>query len=218
MKSLKYCDVDSVSARQPLCQYRAATIHHRLASMYHSCLRNQVLPFRFQSSQKCCFSYISVQILNAICSCSHFRKAWRVGISPPPMLHIFSITIDQALVCKIRYLTECIILASFFFHVVTLYRNGSMPILKYPSPSFKKFYCDIEHAYQRTQGIHVKHLYSLRNNKGKPCIPHLAVKERKGPSGALCVSLPLLSLSVPIQINSCPRFSIMSLPFLCFIT
>uniref|UniRef100_A0A6J0TF79 Erythroid differentiation-related factor 1 isoform X1 n=1 Tax=Pogona vitticeps TaxID=103695 RepID=A0A6J0TF79_9SAUR len=42
MKSLKYCDVNTVSARQPLCQYRAATIHHRLASMYHSCLRNQV--------------------------------------------------------------------------------------------------------------------------------------------------------------------------------
>ncbi|XP_053168815.1 erythroid differentiation-related factor 1 isoform X2 [Hemicordylus capensis] len=42
MKSLKYCDVDTVSARQPLCQYRAATVHHRLASMYHSCLRNQV--------------------------------------------------------------------------------------------------------------------------------------------------------------------------------
>ncbi|XP_023564668.1 erythroid differentiation-related factor 1 isoform X3 [Octodon degus] len=42
MKSLKYCDVDLVSPRQPLCQYRAATIHHRLASMYHSCLRNQV--------------------------------------------------------------------------------------------------------------------------------------------------------------------------------
>ncbi|XP_045147320.1 erythroid differentiation-related factor 1 [Echinops telfairi] len=41
-KSLKYCDVDSASTRQPLCQYRAATIHHRLASMYHSCLRNQV--------------------------------------------------------------------------------------------------------------------------------------------------------------------------------
>nr|XP_051689454.1 erythroid differentiation-related factor 1 isoform X5 [Oryctolagus cuniculus] len=42
MKSLKYCDADLPSARQPLCQYRAATIHHRLASMYHSCLRNQV--------------------------------------------------------------------------------------------------------------------------------------------------------------------------------
>ncbi|XP_006867493.1 PREDICTED: erythroid differentiation-related factor 1 isoform X2 [Chrysochloris asiatica] len=42
LKSLKYCDADSASARQPLCQYRAATIHHRLASMYHSCLRNQV--------------------------------------------------------------------------------------------------------------------------------------------------------------------------------
>ncbi|XP_044301538.1 erythroid differentiation-related factor 1 isoform X1 [Varanus komodoensis] len=42
MKSLKYCDVETVSARQPLCQYRAAAIHHRLASMYHSCLRNQV--------------------------------------------------------------------------------------------------------------------------------------------------------------------------------
>ncbi|MEE6486359.1 hypothetical protein FKM82_014582 [Ascaphus truei] len=42
MKSLKYSDVETVSARQPLCQYRAASIHHRLASMYHSCLRNQV--------------------------------------------------------------------------------------------------------------------------------------------------------------------------------
>lgn len=45
MKSLKYCDVETASARQPLCQYRAATIHHRLASMYHSCLRNQVHVF-----------------------------------------------------------------------------------------------------------------------------------------------------------------------------
>ncbi|XP_045710385.1 erythroid differentiation-related factor 1 isoform X1 [Phyllostomus hastatus] len=42
MKSLGHCDADSASARQPLRQYRAATIHHRLASMYHSCLRNQV--------------------------------------------------------------------------------------------------------------------------------------------------------------------------------
>ncbi|MBN3290067.1 EDRF1 factor, partial [Polypterus senegalus] len=42
MKSLKYCDLQTVSARQPLYQYRAATIHHRLASMYHSCFRNQV--------------------------------------------------------------------------------------------------------------------------------------------------------------------------------
>ncbi|XP_057704944.1 erythroid differentiation-related factor 1 isoform X1 [Corythoichthys intestinalis] len=42
MKSLKYCDLHTESARQPLYQYRAATIHHRLASMYHSCFRNQV--------------------------------------------------------------------------------------------------------------------------------------------------------------------------------
>lgn len=42
MKSLKYCDVHTESARQLLYQYRAATIHHRLASMYHSCFRNQV--------------------------------------------------------------------------------------------------------------------------------------------------------------------------------
>lgn len=43
MKSLKYCDLQTESARQPLYQYRAATIHHRLASMYHSCFRNQVI-------------------------------------------------------------------------------------------------------------------------------------------------------------------------------
>ncbi|XP_028324227.1 erythroid differentiation-related factor 1-like [Gouania willdenowi] len=42
MMSLKYCDLQTESARQPLYQYRAATIHHRLASMYHSCFRNQV--------------------------------------------------------------------------------------------------------------------------------------------------------------------------------
>ncbi|XP_006630579.2 erythroid differentiation-related factor 1 [Lepisosteus oculatus] len=42
MKSLKYCDLQTESLRQPLYQYRAATIHHRLASMYHSCFRNQV--------------------------------------------------------------------------------------------------------------------------------------------------------------------------------
>uniref|UniRef100_A0A671LHF6 Erythroid differentiation-related factor 1-like n=1 Tax=Sinocyclocheilus anshuiensis TaxID=1608454 RepID=A0A671LHF6_9TELE len=42
MKSLRYCDLQTESARQPLYQYRAATIHHRLASMYHSCYRNQV--------------------------------------------------------------------------------------------------------------------------------------------------------------------------------
>ncbi|TRY91789.1 hypothetical protein DNTS_021912 [Danionella cerebrum] len=41
MKSLRYCDLQTESARQPLYQYRAATIHHRLASMYHSCYRNQ---------------------------------------------------------------------------------------------------------------------------------------------------------------------------------
>ncbi|KAG7270400.1 hypothetical protein CRUP_024720 [Coryphaenoides rupestris] len=42
MKLLRYCDLQTESARQPLYQYRAATIHHRLASMYHSCFRNQV--------------------------------------------------------------------------------------------------------------------------------------------------------------------------------
>ncbi|KAJ3610458.1 hypothetical protein NHX12_022550 [Muraenolepis orangiensis] len=42
LKSLRYCDLQTESARQPLYQYRAATIHHRLASMYHSCFRNQV--------------------------------------------------------------------------------------------------------------------------------------------------------------------------------
>ncbi|XP_076834302.1 erythroid differentiation-related factor 1 [Brachyhypopomus gauderio] len=42
IKSLRYCDLQTESARQPLYQYRAATIHHRLASMYHSCYRNQV--------------------------------------------------------------------------------------------------------------------------------------------------------------------------------
>ncbi|XP_067908857.1 erythroid differentiation-related factor 1 isoform X3 [Heterodontus francisci] len=52
MKSLKYCDIHTESARQPLCQYRAATIHHRLASMYHNSLRNQVGDDHFRKQHR----------------------------------------------------------------------------------------------------------------------------------------------------------------------
>ncbi|XP_041454164.1 erythroid differentiation-related factor 1-like [Lytechinus variegatus] len=41
-KALTLCDVeDTSSSRHPLYQYRAATIHHRLASMYHNSIRSQ---------------------------------------------------------------------------------------------------------------------------------------------------------------------------------
>ena len=42
MKALKFCDVLTTSPRQTTCQYRAATIHHRLASLYHNTLRTMV--------------------------------------------------------------------------------------------------------------------------------------------------------------------------------
>ena len=42
IKSLKYCDTETDNARLPTCQYRAAIIHHRLASLYHNSYRNQV--------------------------------------------------------------------------------------------------------------------------------------------------------------------------------
>ena len=42
IKSLKYCDTETDKARLPTCQYRAAIIHHRLASLYHNSYRNQV--------------------------------------------------------------------------------------------------------------------------------------------------------------------------------
>ena len=58
MKSLKYCDLQTESARQPLYQYRAATIHHRLASMYHSCFRNQVR----RSHPHACFIFNTVLV------------------------------------------------------------------------------------------------------------------------------------------------------------
>ncbi|XP_078586909.1 erythroid differentiation-related factor 1-like isoform X1 [Branchiostoma floridae x Branchiostoma japonicum] len=40
-RSIRYCDTETESPRQPLAQYRAATIHHRLASMFHNAYRNQ---------------------------------------------------------------------------------------------------------------------------------------------------------------------------------
>ena len=41
-KALKYCDLEHNTVRLPQCQYRAATVHHRLASLYHNAYRNQV--------------------------------------------------------------------------------------------------------------------------------------------------------------------------------
>ncbi|XP_064630456.1 erythroid differentiation-related factor 1-like [Lineus longissimus] len=41
LKALKYCDVDTPTMKQPSYQYRAATIHYRLASLYHNAFRNQ---------------------------------------------------------------------------------------------------------------------------------------------------------------------------------
>jgi hypothetical protein len=42
MKALKYCDVDTPGLRQPIYQFRAASIHHRLASLYHKSYRWEV--------------------------------------------------------------------------------------------------------------------------------------------------------------------------------
>ena len=41
-KSLKYCKGGSSGVRQPMYQYRAATINHRLASLFHNSFRTQV--------------------------------------------------------------------------------------------------------------------------------------------------------------------------------
>jgi hypothetical protein len=38
-KALKHCDVDTPGPRQPVYQFRAAIIQHRLASLYHRVYR-----------------------------------------------------------------------------------------------------------------------------------------------------------------------------------
>lgn len=38
-KALKHCDIDTPGSRQPVYQFRAATIQHRLASLYHRVYR-----------------------------------------------------------------------------------------------------------------------------------------------------------------------------------
>nr|XP_018900109.1 PREDICTED: erythroid differentiation-related factor 1 [Bemisia tabaci]XP_018900110.1 PREDICTED: erythroid differentiation-related factor 1 [Bemisia tabaci]XP_018900111.1 PREDICTED: erythroid differentiation-related factor 1 [Bemisia tabaci] len=40
LKALKYCDLETETARLPVYQYRAAKIHYRLASLYHSIYRH----------------------------------------------------------------------------------------------------------------------------------------------------------------------------------
>lgn len=39
-KALKYCDLETPGSRQPVYQFRAANIQHRLASLYHRVYRN----------------------------------------------------------------------------------------------------------------------------------------------------------------------------------
>lgn len=38
-KALKHCDIETAGPRQPVYQFRAATIQHRLASLYHRVYR-----------------------------------------------------------------------------------------------------------------------------------------------------------------------------------
>ena len=40
MKALKYCDLETPGPKQPVYQFRAASIHHRLASLYHKSYRS----------------------------------------------------------------------------------------------------------------------------------------------------------------------------------
>uniref|UniRef100_T1JH48 Ig-like domain-containing protein n=1 Tax=Strigamia maritima TaxID=126957 RepID=T1JH48_STRMM len=47
-RALAQCNLDGSSSTLPLYQYRAATIHHRLASLYHHAVRNQMV----ENSQK----------------------------------------------------------------------------------------------------------------------------------------------------------------------
>lgn len=39
-KASKYCDVETPGPRQPVYQFRAANVQHRLASLYHRVYRN----------------------------------------------------------------------------------------------------------------------------------------------------------------------------------
>lgn len=39
-KALKYCDLETPGPRQPIYQFRAAIIQHKLASLYHRIYRN----------------------------------------------------------------------------------------------------------------------------------------------------------------------------------
>ncbi|OWF38276.1 erythroid differentiation-related factor 1-like [Mizuhopecten yessoensis] len=41
-KSLKYCDMGNTSVRQPMYQYRAGSVNHRLASLYHKSILTEV--------------------------------------------------------------------------------------------------------------------------------------------------------------------------------
>lgn len=43
VRALSHCDIVTPGCRQLICQYRAGTIHHRLASLYHHAIRNQVV-------------------------------------------------------------------------------------------------------------------------------------------------------------------------------
>lgn len=49
-KALKHCDVETPGSRQPIYQFRAATIQHRLASLYHRIYRE--LELDAESSKK----------------------------------------------------------------------------------------------------------------------------------------------------------------------
>ncbi|CAG2186347.1 unnamed protein product [Mytilus edulis] len=80
-KSLRYCNTQTTSAKQPMYTYRAGTINHRLASLYHNGLRQQ------ENEQK-------QKYLKQLAE-SHYSKAIRYFQSVDSTLELFRVQLEQ---------------------------------------------------------------------------------------------------------------------------
>ncbi|KAJ8317595.1 hypothetical protein KUTeg_005499 [Tegillarca granosa] len=80
-KSLKYCDTETTSASQPMCLFRAGTVNHRLASLYHSAYRNETSEQRKRYLKQL--------------SESHYKKSAKYFMSVDCNLELLRVQLEQ---------------------------------------------------------------------------------------------------------------------------
>lgn len=115
-KALKHCDVDTPGPRQPVYQFRAAIIQHRLASFYHNMYR------KFDSDVDNNKKRTTLQL-----SKLYYEKAAKLQLSLEQTTEYLTIQMERVALAeyqaRMSFFSGNLFFLSFNFHITRFYIN-----------------------------------------------------------------------------------------------